>query len=82
MSLDAVIADVYYQDDGTAVLKLAGPVAGPRQLLVLSPPRFLEAAIGTAIWGDHNDILVGQTVWAERVGHGAIRLVPKKEAAP
>jgi hypothetical protein len=84
MAIDAIINDVIWQDDGTAVLLLAprdqraGP-AGQPQLVVLNPPRFLEAAIGTEIWGDHFHIYVGQTKWADRVGHGAIRLRPRKD---
>ena len=84
MSIDAIIDDVTYNDDGTADLKLRArdprrSSAGQKSLTVLNPPEhnFLSSAIGVAIWGNSSSILVGENLWAKRESYLSIRLLEK-----
>ena len=75
MNIDAVIKDVIYNPDGTATLYLQG--TGQSTLVVLDPPAHLDASIGVRIRGGNKHIMVGERVWARRLGHTRIRLVAK-----
>jgi hypothetical protein len=88
VSIDARIVDVTRNADGTATLHLEAAdsrraPAGQSSLTVLNPPPHLEAAVGTEIWGGSDKIVVGrETIWADRVGYGSIRLRPAKRSKP
>ena len=62
-----------------------GRTAGQRSLTIMNPPTLdadkLASMIGCAIWGNASKIMVGQTVWAERIGYTKIRLVGDKVGA-
>jgi hypothetical protein len=83
MSIDARIELVTYEADGTATLHLGprdkrnGP--GQPSLTVLNPSPGMEVMEGMEIWGGASSIVVGETVWAERIGYTSIRWKEPKE---
>ena len=88
MAIDAVILRVRKDDDGNATLVLGarrtrdglvGP--GQREVTVVDPPRFLEAAVGTELREDRDTIFVGETVWAKRLTKHRIQLVGRGRTA-
>jgi len=84
MSICAEIIDAICNDDGTVDL-LLGPIGdeGPGQkvLTVINPPEdrqgFCKAIAFQKIWGSENQIMVGETKWADREGYTRIRLVER-----
>lgn len=80
MSIDAKVAEVTYNRDGTATLRLvpADPrraPAGQPVLVALNPRPGMGAMVGTQVWGGAGEIMVGDTKFADRVGYTRIRLV-------
>jgi hypothetical protein len=80
VSIDAVIQSVKREPDGTAALILVTrdprtAPAGQSRLTVVNPPPFLEAAVGTEVWGGCGALMVGDTEWADRIGYTRIRLI-------
>jgi hypothetical protein len=78
MSINAIIIRVKRLPDGMADLEL-GPYSkdppGQKVLTVINPPPYLESVVGTHIWGSSGSIIVGETLWAKRIGCTMIRLV-------
>lgn len=56
-----------------------GGVAGQLVLTIMNPPTVdpavLAGMIGTEIWGDGGDIMVGHKKWANRISYTRIELV-------
>ena len=79
MSINAVITGVTRLPDLTARLTLGpfndDPPGQPSLILEGGFPDNIEAVIGTHIWGNSAEILIGEKVWAKRHGYTAIRLV-------
>jgi len=51
-----------------------GEVAGQNVLTVVDAPDVdLSGLVGTEIWGDSSQIMIGETKWADRVGYTRIR---------
>lgn len=79
----ATITGVEYIADAQAVLYLERaygcrePADG--MLVVTNPPPEpqLNAAIGCTLWGGDVSLLIGNTLWAERLDEMRIKLVPK-----
>lgn len=59
-----VIERVERNRDGTATLVLRG--GHLRRLAVVSPPKNLEAAVGTTLTVDVGSVMIGKTKWADR----------------
>lgn len=59
-----------------------GGVAGQSVLTLLNPPtvdpQVLAGLIGTEIWGGSGEIMVGNKLWARRVGYTSIELVSQQ----
>lgn len=58
-----------------------GGCAGQPVLTIVNPPstqpEVLAGLIGTEIWGNASSIMVGDTLWAKRIGYTRIELVRK-----
>lgn len=56
-----------------------GGVAGQSVLVIVNPPTtepdILAGMVGTAIWGGGSEIMIGNTLWAKRIGYTRIELV-------
>ncbi len=82
MSIDGVIHSAEATDDGLRIYlrpREKGGVAGQRSLCITNWPAGANPSglIGTEIWGGSCEIMVGDTLWAERRGYGQIILVHK-----
>lgn len=83
MVLDATIAQVRFNDDGTAtlVLEAAGSPLPPGQhlLTVTNPPEKLDAAVGCHLKAksQYGPITMNGVRWAERVGFARLSLCRK-----
>lgn len=83
MAIDAVVTEVTFNLDGTAVMKL-GPrtddiLPGQDSLLVLNPPEHFDAIVGTKVWGSTTALMVGKRVIGKRIGYGKLRLTPRSK---
>ena len=58
-------------------LDVSGPGSGLKWLLIEKPPPYFEECIGVEIMVKRNDVYIGDTLWAKRVGDRRIQLVPK-----
>lgn len=79
MSIDAIIRDVLYLDDGTVKLELAPACerrapAGQKCLIVENPVPHMDVLKGYCIWGNAQQIMMGEKKFAKRVGYDRIRL--------
>lgn len=86
MAIDATVTGAKLNDDGTVKLIMTptGASIGEHgSLTVLNPPAdtlaFMNAMIGQLLWGCSSQIMVRDTVWAERVTLTEIRLVDKPD---
>lgn len=81
-AIDARIVRVDREADGTATIFLDprdGHYGGWQTVLVvLDPPEFFEACVGTAVWSRGRSLMVGRRTWAERLGEDRLRLVTKE----
>jgi len=85
MSLSAEITGTKANVDGTVTLYLSPwkeDTPGQPLLIVQNPPKdimtFMKAVIGLQIWGGQGQVMVGETVWATRLGSTTIRLIDKE----
>lgn len=82
MSIDARIDRVTYEADGTAKLHLVDrdkhSSRGVKALTVLNPAPGMEMLVGENIWGGDSQIMLGDTLVADRVSAGSIRLLSKQ----
>jgi hypothetical protein len=78
MAIDAVVTEVTYNLDGTAVMKLGPRVAdqlpGQDSLLVLNPPRHFDAIVGTRVWGNSKFLMVRDKKLGRRIGYGQVKI--------
>lgn len=78
------------KDNPRVMLKLEprkeGSIAGQCVLTIVNPPtvdpNVLAGLIGTEIWGGSACVMVGQTKWADRIGHTKIKLVELLSQSP
>jgi len=53
-----------------------GAVAGQSVLTVVNPPEGdMGGLVGTEIWGNASQIMVGDKLWAKRIGYTRIELI-------
>ena len=53
-----------------------GVAPGQQVLAVVNPPEGdMSGIVGTEIWGNSSEIMVGDTKWAKRIGYTKIELV-------
>lgn len=53
-----------------------GGLPGQRVLTVVNPPEGdMSGLVGTEIWGNASEIMVGDTKWAKRIGYTRIELI-------
>lgn len=90
MAISAVVQGITVLPDGTVQLAL-GPVEdgdprespGQETLVVInppSPPELLRGLIDCIVWGGSDELLVGETVIAERIGYTRLRLLDRGES--
>lgn len=79
MSLDAIIHKVEYPGDGSAILRMKN---GERALTVTNPPLgcLLDVLAGEHIRIAGNHVFLAGIVWAKRLGHVRIEILPKRIA--
>ena len=72
----------YGTSTGKRVLRLhlepskTGGVPGQRVLTVVNPPEGdMSGLVGTEIWGNASEIMVGDKKWAKRIGYTRIELL-------
>lgn len=92
MAISAVVQGISVLGDGTVRLALGptdkgDPAESPGQetMIVLNPPtppELLRGLIGCTVWGGSNELLVGETVIAERIGYTRLRLLDRNETLP
>lgn len=78
MSIDAIVSDVRYNDDGTATLLLAdggpGRINGQPAMTVVNPNPHLFGLIGLSLWGNSEVVLHGDTILFDRIGYTQLRM--------
>lgn len=78
LAIDAVVTDVTFNLDGTAVMRLGprleGQLPGQDSLLVLNPPQHFDAIVGTKVWGNAQFLMVGNKKLGRRIGYGQVKL--------
>jgi hypothetical protein len=53
-----------------------GGVAGQSVLLIVNPPTVdFSVLLGVEIWGNSSQIMIGDKVWAKRIGYTQIKLL-------
>lgn len=92
MAIAAVVEGITVLPNKTVRLYL-GPVEsetpkqhpGQETMIVVnppSPPELLRGLIGCVLWGGAGELLLGETVIAERVGYTHVRLLNPGESHP
>jgi len=82
MPIDAIVDDVRYfskKEEPFAKLLLK-PVDQPletRELQLKNPKPKMQAMIGMTLTIDFSTIKIGKVLWAKRLGHRLIELIPK-----
>lgn len=90
MAISAVVQGITVLPDGTVRLSL-GPIEdgdpsqspGQESMIVVNPPDppdLLRGLIGSTVWGGSGELLVGETVIAERIGYTRLRLLERGES--
>ena len=81
MSIDAIIDEVEYPDDGSVRLVLGerpgGSIPGQKSLRVINPPEDkteLGILKGLAIWGGAGEVLLGDVPFAKRIGYTRLEM--------
>lgn len=77
VSIQAIVRDVRYEDDGTATLLLdpyKGEGPGQSSLVVENPNPHLRGLIGLMIWGGDAHIVHREVVIADRISYRRIRM--------
>lgn len=90
MAISAVVQGITVLPDGTVRLALGaveggepGDSPGQETMIVVnppSPPDLLRGLIDCIIWGGSDELLIGETVFAERIGYTRLRLLASNEA--
>lgn len=86
MAISALVEGITVLPDGTVRLILgetpSGDSPGQPELIVVNPPEppeILRGLIGSIVWGGAGELLVGETIIAERIGYTRIRLLKRGE---
>jgi len=75
MSINAIVSAIYRKEDGSGKLHLKkynDDPAGQPQLKFDSSPKDLHALYGRHVWGGDSNLLIGETVIANRIGYQEI----------
>ena len=75
MSIAATIENIIFRDDGSGDLMLIGDERGQPMLSFEKAPNDVTSLIGQFIWGGSSQILLGETVIANRTGYTHIEFV-------
>ena len=83
MSIDARIAGLSISPNGVFLNlepRERGGCAGQQRMEILNPPNpptLLDVLVGECVWGSANQLLIGDTTFADRVGYTQLKLVTK-----